>query len=474
MLMRFGVKQKLLFAMLGATVVATVAMALASQLGFKRGFLDYLNDQGVTRLEAVLPSVAQLYSAKDGWGLLRKNARPWFVILGIPGGPGGPSGPGGPPPAPGGAENFPMDNVDLSGIGVRIALLDERHQFIIGPSAIPKNSVERAVIVGGKAVGWLALVPLQYATGAADLRFQSRQLWLTWSIGALAIVAAAMVAALLADAFLAPVKRIAESTRQLAAGNYATRVESGSHDEIGQLASDVNHLALALERNESLRRNLMADVSHELRTPVAVLRAELEAIDDGIRKPSPESVKSLLTEVNLLGKLVNDVHDLAIADVGALSYRKLPVNVAAVLGSCVSAFQDRFEHEQLRVERHEDNHDMLVLADENRLAQLFTNLLENSVRYTDAGGVVRVSYQRTGDSVHVRIEDSTPGVAAEALPHLFERFYRASGSRSRSVGGSGLGLAICRSIVEAHGGTIVATSSAFGGLCIDVKLPALA
>jgi two-component system sensor histidine kinase BaeS len=185
-------------------------------------------------------------------------------------------------------------------------------------------------------------------------------------------------------------------------------------------------------------------------------------------------VKSLLTEVNVLGQLVNDVHDLALADVGALSYRKLPVNVADVLGSCISAFQDRFEHERLQVQWHASEPGLLMLADESRLAQLFTNLLENSLRYTDAGGVLQISCGRQDDHAIVLLEDSAPGVSEDALPHLFERFYRTDASRNRNTGGSGLGLAICRSIVDAHGGAIVASHSSLGGLRVELLLPAMA
>src|SRR6185503_18883580 len=280
---------------------------------------------------------------------------------------------------------------------------------------------------------------------AADSAFQQQQLQAAWSIAAFAVVLAAALAYFLARIFIRPVKRIAEATHRLAAGAYDTRVAVASRDELGRLGGDFNRLAETLERNEALRRRFMADVSHELRTPLAVLSAELEALEDGVRPLSNDSLASLRAEVAALSKLVDDLNQLALADVGALAYRKETLDVAPLVQQAVESYRDRVAERGLRLETELDGGGR-VFADADRLQQMFRNLLENAARYTDPGGKVRVSLRNGGGRVAIDVEDTAPGVPADALPHLFERFYRVDASRSRAHGGAGLGLSICRSI----------------------------
>ena len=246
----------------------------------------------------------------------------------------------------------------------------------------------------------------------------------------------------------------------------------GSGDELGRLAEDFNRLAVTLERNEQLRRAFMADISHELRTPLAVLRGELEAIEDGVRPMSPESVKSLQGEVATLGKLVDDLYELSLADVGALTYRKTALDLAEPLTQALEGFRERLVERRIALETVLPPAGTLtVLADPDRLRQLFNNLLENTVRYTDPGGRLRVEARCERGRVRIDFQDSAPGVPEELLPRLFERLFRVEGSRSRAGGGAGLGLAICRSIVQAHDGEIDARPSPLGGVWVHVSLP---
>ena len=214
----------------------------------------------------------------------------------------------------------------------------------------------------------------------------------------------------------------------------------------------------------------MADVSHELRTPLTVLSGELEALEDGVRPLSRESLASLRGEVNALAKLVNDLNQLALADVGALAYRKETVDIAPLVQQAIESHRERVAERGLALEASLDQ-GALVFADADRLQQMFRNLLENAARYTDRGGRVRVALRRADGQVAIEFDDTAPGVPSEALPHLFERFYRVEGSRSRANGGTGLGLSICRSIAAAHGGDIAASASPLGGLRVSVTLP---
>lgn len=248
---------------------------------------------------------------------------------------------------------------------------------------------------------------------------------------------------------LAPVKRLVDGTHKLAAGDFTTRVTPTSEDELGKLAQDFNQLASTLEKNQQMRRDFMADISHELRTPLAVLRGELEAIQDGVRKFTPETVASLQAEVGTLTKLVDDLHQLSMSDEGALAYQKAPVDLIPLLEVAGGAFRERFASRGLKLQFSLPD-SITVFGDRDRLMQLFNNLLENSLRYTDSGGSLKISAEQHDKTVRLTFADSAPGVSDEQLQKLFERFYRTEGSRNRASGGSGLGLAICLNIVEAH------------------------
>jgi len=460
-MMKLGITGKLFLAVLATSVLVTLAMGLAAHVSFTRGFLGYLNDQGVERAESLLPVLANAYKQHGNWDFLRGNRRAWFELMRAARNPQADDG-------------LPPDTLpepDLTGVGLRVTLLDADRHVVIGQPTVDADAPQRPIIVDDRTVGWLAVLPFQRATASAGVRFQEGQLRAIWIIGALAVLFAAALAMWLARMLLAPVKRIASATHRLAAGDYTTRVAVSSRDEIGALAEDFNGLAQTLERNEQLRRAFVADISHELRTPLAVLRGELEAIEDGIRPLSPKSLKSLQAEVDMLNKLVSDLYDLSLSDVGALTYRKVDVDVVDVLKLELSAFRERLTARGIRLDAQLPDRPVIVLADEARLRQLFHNLLENALRYTDPGGVVKVACTRRERMVQIDFQDSKPAVPEDALPRLFDRFYRVDGSRSRASGGAGLGLAICKNIVEAHQGSIAAHASPLGGLWIAVTLP---
>jgi two-component system sensor histidine kinase BaeS len=286
------------------------------------------------------------------------------------------------------------------------------------------------------------------------------------------IVILTLVSLPLARNLVKPIQSITGATRELASGKYNVRIPEQSNDELGQLAMDFNTLAKTLENNESARRQWIADISHELRTPLAILRGEIEAIQDGIREPTPERINSLHNQVMNLGRLVNDLYELSLSDIGALSYHKTRVNLADLLHESVLSMQQEFADAGIRLETDvEPGGRIWMFADGERLRQLFTNLLTNSLRYTDPGGVLKVSMKGKAGRAAIDFMDSAPGVAPADLPRLFERLYRIDTSRNRQFGGAGLGLSICRNIVDAHDGRIAAQDSPLGGLWINIDLP---
>jgi two-component system, OmpR family, sensor histidine kinase BaeS len=435
-----GIALKFFLAILLAAAVAAAAMAIATRSSFQSGFLGYLNQVDAQRLDELAGRLAAEYRRSGNWDFVRDDYAK-LRALALP-----------PPTVP------------------RLALIDAKGETVLGNAELAAEGAVKPVQVDGNTVGWIARAPLRRLSSAAEVSFQQEQLRSAWIIAALAVVLAAALALVLGRAFVRPVKRVADATHRLAAGDYATRVPVPSRDELGRLATDFNRLAETLEHNETLRRRFMADVSHELRTPLAVVSAELEALEDGVRPLTRESLASLRSEVSALGKLVDDLNQLALADVGALAYRKRRVDLAPLLEQALESYRDRLAERGLAIETALAR-DTIVFGDADRLLAMFRNLLENSARYTDAGGRLRIGTQREGERVIIEFDDSAPGVPADALPHLFERFYRVDASRSRANGGSGLGLAICRSIAAAHDAEIGACDSPLGGLRVRVTLP---
>ena len=459
--MKLGITSKLFIAILAASILATAAMGLGAYVSFKRGFVGYLNEQGMQRLEELQPQIEREYR-EHGWTRLRENRRAWFSMLRPPRGPDNDGPRHGPPES------------ELTGASQRMALLDADFHRVSGNPQAGRDSMRLPVVVDGRTVGWLALVPFQQATTAAGMEFQDRLLQTNLFILGLVLVLSALLSMFVARTFLAPVKAITRATRQLAAGDYGTRIEVVSRDEIGRLAGDFNLLAHALENTERQRRDFMADVSHELRTPLAVLRGELEAMEDGVRPLTQDNIRGLQGEVSALSKLVADLYELSLSDVGALTYRMAPLDLRAVIAQVGDAFRERCQQAGLTLDIDLPGQPLPLRGDEDRLRQLFTNLFENSVRYTDRSGRLRVTAGEEGARLVVDVMDSAPGVPEALLPRLFERFYRVESSRNRASGGAGLGLALCQRIVAAHDGDIRALPSPLGGLRLTLTFPLLA
>ncbi len=270
---------------------------------------------------------------------------------------------------------------------------------------------------------------------------------------------------------LAPVEALTAAVRRMEAGDLSQRVEIASRDEIGDLARSFNQMAGGLARLEELRRQLVTDVAHELRTPLSNIRGYLEALQDGVVEPERRVIDSLHEETMLLNHLVDDLQDLSLAEAGQLRLERQPVALADVVDGAVEAARPRAMAQKvaLQVDLPEDL--PLVDVDSRRVGQVLRNLLDNGLTHTRAGGKITVTAQVEGQWVEVSVRDTGSGIAAESLPHVFERFYRADKSRARATGGTGLGLAIVKQLVEAHGGRIWVESIEGEGSVFNFTLP---
>ncbi len=325
------------------------------------------------------------------------------------------------------------------------------------------------LVSGEETVGYL--LPEQTAASAVALgepeqRFLE-QLRSALTVGALAaFVAALLVGGLLMRGIVAPVRRLTQAAENIATGNLRTRAPVGGRDEIGRLGRAFNSMAESLEQSQAARRAQTADIAHELRNPLAVLQGTLEAIADGVYEPTPENIAPGLDQVRTLNRLVEDLRLLALADAGELRLERHPLDLVALLQRVGEAHRARLEEKGLSFACELPATLPPVSVDADRLAQVLGNILDNAARYVPPGGRVLLMAAPHDGGLLVRVADDGPGVPAEELPHVFERFWRGDSSRSRATGGSGLGLAIARRIIEAHEGRIWAEPTPGGGLTL--------
>jgi signal transduction histidine kinase len=263
-----------------------------------------------------------------------------------------------------------------------------------------------------------------------------------------------------------PIGDVMESADRVADGDYSVRVRERGPGEVRRLGRTFNDMTARLQASDDQRRRLLADVTHELRTPLSVIRGSLEGIADGVYEADEERVLAVLEQTRLMGRLLDDLQTLSTAEAGALSLTLEPTDLEALVEEVASAFAVRAAAGEVELTTSFHGSPELS-ADPARIRQVLENLVANAVRHTPAGGAVGISLSRRNYEVELTVSDTGPGIAAEELDSIFDRY-----TRSADSGGSGLGLAIARSLVEAHGGSIDAQSPPGGGATIRVRLPA--
>ena len=484
--MKLNITPKLLLAFMVTSAVIVVAMTLLVNWSFRQGFQEYLRQQDLKRLDGLVTALEQEYQQQGDWEFLRHNTRHWHQLLSEvfetednqPSDVQRGRGDRPPPPPsrheePGRRSETGFDIRNEGGrrpppeykrrpppppetpFGKRIRLIDLHGEPVIGHPGVSDDEIFRPILVNGDIVGRLAMRSDDLVMDEVAMAFsgQQRRTYLVIAVGIFAL--SLLVSILLARQLIRPIRRLTTGANKLASGDYDTRINVTSQDELGELAVDFNKLSETLKKNEGLRQQWITDISHELRTPLAVLRGEIEAMQDGIRLPVMERLHSLHVEVLSLAKLVDDLYGLSLSDMGALTHRMAPLELGAVIEDVVNAFETRFGKKNIALKMKQSvNGPLTVNGDVEALHQLFTNLAENSYRYTDTGGQCEIHVGAKGSRAIVEVRDSAPGVPEDDLPRLFERLYRVDTSRSRALGGSGLGLSICKNLVEAHGGEI--------------------
>lgn len=467
--------------LIGAVAISVLALGGFTSWNLSQGFTAYLRARDLERLDKFVALVAQRMaeqpssvdgntSAPDMSELLREMA----IGEGLrtpppPERPDRPAPHGGPDDGPDGPRMPPGD-----GFGNRVALAWPDGRLWVGPPISPSDSgvVERPVKVGEKTVALAWLRPLSQVPNAIEGQFLKQQF-----LGIGRVVAALLLLALIAAIWLArqwirPLLAVQDATSRIARGELSVRVPTDRSDEIGDVMRNVNTMAESLQRIEGARRRWMADLSHELRTPLAVLRGEIEALIDGVRPLNKQAMTSLHEDTIRLSALVDDLHLLAMADLQSLPCEFQVTDATEIADNVVR--RHALAAADAGLSLHWANGQpppTPALCDPRRIEQVLNNLVQNSLRYTDAPGRITLDLKTTTDCVQLVIEDSAPGLANRDMTRIFEPLFRADSARSRHNGGSGLGLAISAAIVHAHGGLISAHPSPMGGLRIEVDLP---
>ncbi len=454
MLERLPFAFKLMLTLAITVLVAVGAVAVTVNLAVARYFADYISVAAQPRVAALIPELTSYYQLHGDWAGVQE-------ILGESRGAG--------------MGRIPMRMV---GGAMQVVLTDASGQVVADASArflgrhLGSGVLRRAlpIEVNGHTAGYLLA-----GIGPQEQEFTARLNVAIWGAGIAVSLVVIMLGLLLTRTALKPLHVVRDAARRFGAGDLAYRVPVSSPDEIGDVARQFNEMAEALERDERLRRALMADTAHELRTPLAIIRGQVEALQDGIFELTPENIAPIHDQAILLGRLVDDLRDLALAEAGRLPLERTEVTLDELASRVIAAFQPQAHEKGLRLvlEATSDAPDAVpqVYADPQRLEQVLANLLSNALRYTPQGGAITVKVWVDAGEVTLAVIDTGSGISPEDLPHVFDRFYRADKARSRADGGSGLGLAIARQLVEAHGGQITAQSELGKGSIFTVHLP---
>jgi signal transduction histidine kinase len=464
---------KLSLAFLLVAITAAALVAASIRLTSPERLNRFLREQAHSELESLLVAYYAANGSFDGVQLALE-AKGYLPALqdrrpdqddGRPHQPGGVLDGGQPVPAAG---RLAFALADQNGL-LLVSLLPNLPAGRRAPEALVQQG--EPVEIDGRTVGWVLTPGEDFALTPQELAYLERTNQALWLAALGAVTVALLVGVLLARSLSRPLRALTAAARRMAGGDLHQSVPAAGQDEIGELGRAFNQMSQAVSDANRQRRQMTADIAHDLRTPLTVISGYVESMQDGVLAPSPERLSLIQKEIERLQRMVEDLRTLAHADAGELGLYRQPCDPGALLRQCAASHQHTAERQQvtLRVEVAPDL--APVLVDEGRMAQVLDNLVSNALRYTPAGGSIRLAALPGQGGLLLTVQDSGAGIAPADLPHIFERFYRADKSRSEQDGASGLGLAIARAIVQAHGGKISAESQPGQGTLFKIWLP---
>jgi len=478
------------------SVISVVLMVVTMHLYFAKNFLEFINKRNTVILNELGNALSVEYQTYHGWDKLKNNQRAWRRLLqsilprkhfedsrppppffAIPHSPSDFrrrdfDNTSQPPHFERGKKGEQRDRKKRNSHFRRIALFDAQKHLIIGNTAPFKQHLTEAIIVEEKTVGWVGIQKIEHLSKDRDIKFLRQQANAFYLTGFCVLLMTGLVAWWLSKHLLTPIQQLIKGTQALTSRQFNTSIKVHSTDELGQLADDFNRMAQTLKKYEKMRQQWLSDISHELRTPLSIMRCEIEAIQDGVRDFNRDALDSLHAEVQSISRIVEDLRELSAAETDTLSFKNEPINPLLILQDTLKVFQTQLVQHHIQVQDDlSSNENIMRQGDTDRLIQLFSNLLENTLRYVDSPGILKIWHEQMENKLVLNFVDSGPGVPKESIGRLFDRLYRVEQSRNRSKGGSGLGLAICKNIVEMHGGEITAANVPSNGLWIKIVFP---
>jgi len=442
-------------------------MYFVSSWSFQNGFLDYINRTELNRLEGLIVSLQEIYKQDRNWNSLYKNRKAWRKLIEtqvvnpvLP------------------RESALLRSKPDKSVNnfrqferERIFLLDKNKKIIIGSRRNKEALLYTPIILENETIAYLGIEKRLQLSHKLDRVFaqQQKQSYAWIALGS--IIISILIAFPFASQLIKPIQALLLGPKELAEGKYQTRVKVISNDEIGLLSESFNTMADNIEQHQKTQQQWLADISPGLRTPLSVLKAEIEALLDGVRQTTQENIGSLYQEINYISRLVDDLHELAKSDIDALTLKKQSFLLLPLFEEVIDIFSQDIEEKNFQIKLNCDNN-IKLFADRNRLLQVLMNLFQNNLRYCQTGALIQINVDTdSADFLKIHWEDNGPGVNNENLEKLFDRLYREDSSRSSFKKGSGLGLSICKSIIENHNGSMFAFPSALGGLGITISIP---
>lgn len=470
--MRLRLAHQVFLLIMVVAAATTTVMALAMALNLRQGFQDYLLARDLADLKAYVSNLERRLSALPG--PIRLADRP-DLLRSLPGlDLPREDRPPPPRPIPGSPERLapPME------FTARLVVLDDQGRMLLGPSGALRIAdhalLPRApIVVRGEQVGEARLILPPRLSTPADSGFLERQLRHMILAGALILGVGSLAAFWIARASGEGLREIRRVTDSIARGEFRTRLRERGPVEVAETLGNINRMAEELEAMDAARRRWLAEISHELRTPLTALRAEIEALQDGVRPLTPDAIGSLAEEAARLSGLLEDLQVFAVAKLSGTPDRSDSIDLVDLLKEAAERFELLVRGAGLSLAMDVGGlQSAPCQGDRRALEQMIANLLTNSVKYTRSGGRILIALRRTeGQGFTLTVDDTAPAPPRDALGRLFEPLYRVEPDRNRQAGGSGMGLAICEVIARAHDGAIRALASELGGLRVEVYLP---
>lgn len=467
---RLRIRTKLLLALISLNTVLALAIYWFSSSSFERGFSHYLNQQVLEQQTNLVQGLEAEYQQHGSWQWLQTNPEDIRRISRQydqrePNHNERPPEPDNTQPRLN--KKGSRGRVDNTWLG--LIVLDSHKQLVVGTRLPSADAPLKPLMNQQQIIGYLAYLPRREMTRTLNKAFNQQQQHMFALIAAAMLFSSILIAWGITHWLNKRLESLTLGTHHLTAGRFLHRIPITAEDELAVLARDFNTLAQTLADNQQARQRWIIDISHELRTPLAILQGELEALRDGVRPLSSANIHSLWQEIQRLLHLVNDLHLLSQADAGSLSYDWQTLNLAQTIDDVLEQVKNECDKQQLSI--HFQPISTTIRGDRKRLQQLWLNLAQNSLRYTDANGQLRITMHQRNKELIVKWEDSSPSVREADLPRLTERLFRVDDSRHRDTGGSGLGLSMVQAIADAHQAQLTPSISSLGGLCWTLSFP---